>query len=159
MNVINGLPAHAVLVHGLVVLVPLTAVLEILCGLWPAVRRHLVWLVLILAVIVVGITPITVNAGEWLYEQQKHHSVVLDRHAELGSTLLYFAVALLAVAILLVVMQLGERRIAGRSALLNIVVAVLAVVIGVASTIQVYRIGDAGARAVWGAESTYSDQH
>ncbi|MBY0441921.1 MAG: hypothetical protein K2Q25_07275 [Mycobacteriaceae bacterium] len=159
MNVINGLPAHIVLIHVLVVLVPLTAVLEILCGLWPAVRQRLVWLVLALAVIVVGITPITAGAGQWLYDQEKHHSAVLDRHAELGSWLLYFTVALLVVAILLVVIQVREGRAVGRSALLNIVVAFLAVVVGVASTIQIYRIGDAGARAVWGGQSSESGQH
>ena len=36
MNVINGLPAHALLLHLVVVLVPLTALLEIVCGSWPA---------------------------------------------------------------------------------------------------------------------------
>ena len=50
MTVINGLPAHALLLHLVVVLVPLTALLEILCGLWPAARRgQLLWLTLVLA--------------------------------------------------------------------------------------------------------------
>ena len=158
MNTINGLPAHIMLIHVLVVLVPMTAVLEILCAVWPAVRRRLVWLVLALAVGVTAMTPITAGAGQWLYDQEKQHSAVLDRHAELGSGLLYFAVALLVVALLLVVMQVGEGRIAERSALLHIVVAALAVVIGVASMIQIYRIGDAGARAVWGGESAEAHQ-
>jgi len=39
MTIINGLPAHALLVHFVVVLVPLTALLEIVCGLLPAARR------------------------------------------------------------------------------------------------------------------------
>ena len=34
MTVFNGLPVHVLLVHALVVLVPLTAVLEMLCALW-----------------------------------------------------------------------------------------------------------------------------
>ncbi len=33
MTVVNGLPAHALLVHFLVVLAPLTALLDIVCGL------------------------------------------------------------------------------------------------------------------------------
>ena len=41
---INGLPAHVLFVHVLVVLAPLTALLEIACAVWPAVRRgQLVW--------------------------------------------------------------------------------------------------------------------
>jgi uncharacterized membrane protein len=66
MTTILGLPAHALLVHGVVVLAPLTAVLEILCGVWPAARRRLVWLVLALAVVTMVLTPITTAAGEWL---------------------------------------------------------------------------------------------
>ena len=34
MNVVNGLPAHVLLVHFIVVLAPLTALLEIACALW-----------------------------------------------------------------------------------------------------------------------------
>ena len=37
MTAINGLPGHVLLVHFLVVLVPLTALLEIVCAVWPAV--------------------------------------------------------------------------------------------------------------------------
>jgi hypothetical protein len=39
LTTISGLPAHVLLVHALVVLAPLTALLEILCALWPAARR------------------------------------------------------------------------------------------------------------------------
>ena len=49
MTTIIGIPAHALLVHAIVVLAPLDALLEILCGFWPAARRRLVWLVLALA--------------------------------------------------------------------------------------------------------------
>lgn len=61
MTVFSGLPAHVLLVHFLVVLVPLTAVLEILCALWPAVRRgQIVWLNVALSIVVMVLTPITV---------------------------------------------------------------------------------------------------
>ena len=46
MTTINGIPAHALLIHAIVVLAPLVALLEILCAFWPAARRRLVWLVL-----------------------------------------------------------------------------------------------------------------
>ena len=49
LTTISGLPAHALLVHAMVVVAPLTALLGILCALWPAARRHLVWLVLAFA--------------------------------------------------------------------------------------------------------------
>lgn len=63
MNVINGMPAHALLLHFVLVLVPLTAALEIVCGLWPAARRgQLMWLTLILAAVTLVLTPITIDA-------------------------------------------------------------------------------------------------
>ncbi len=69
LTTISGLPAHALLVHAMVVVAPLTALLEILCALWLAARRHLVWLVLAFAVVTAALTPITANAGGWLYDQ------------------------------------------------------------------------------------------
>lgn len=51
MDVINGVPAHVLLVHFVVVLAPLTAIFAILCVLWPAARQRLVWPTLVLAAI------------------------------------------------------------------------------------------------------------
>lgn len=158
MNVVNGLPGHVLLVHFLVVLAPLTALLEIICGLWPGARRRLVWLVLALASVISGLTPVTAGAGQWLYDREKRHSAVLVRHADLGSWMIYFSVALLVVAIVLAVIHVLERRANGPRVVVNLVMAVLAVAVGVASMIQIYRIGDAGARAVWGNELTNSDK-
>src|SRR6516165_4978377 len=110
MNVINGLPAHVLLLHVVVVLVPLTALLVILCGLWPAARRgQLLWLTLALATATMILTPITIDAGEWLYDLRTKPSPILREHAERGETMVYFAGALLAVAIGLVVLRLIER--------------------------------------------------
>ncbi len=153
MNVINGLPAHALWLHVVVVLVPLTALLEIVCGVWPAARRgQLVWLTLVLAAGTMILTPITVNAGEWLYDLRTKPSPILREHAERGSTMVYFAAALLAVAIGLVVLRLIERRPERRRTVTHVVVALIVLAVGISSTIQVYRTGDAGAQSVWGGE-------
>ena len=101
MNVVNGLPAHVLLLHFLVVLAPLTALLEIVCGLWPSARRgQLLWLTLILATVTMVLTPITTNAGQWLYDLRTNPSPILREHAERGSAMIYFSVALLAVAVI-----------------------------------------------------------
>ncbi|HEX3283666.1 MAG TPA: hypothetical protein VHT50_03140, partial [Mycobacterium sp.] len=78
MTTLFGLPAHALLNHTIVVLAPLLALLEILCGLWPAARRRFVWLNLALAVGVMVLTPLTVSAGEWLYNQAPQHPAILE---------------------------------------------------------------------------------
>jgi amino acid transporter len=153
MNVINGLPAHALWLHLVVVLVPLTALLEILCGLWPAARRGpLVWLTLVLATAAMVLTPITINAGQWLYDLRTKPSPILREHAERGSTMVYFAAALLAVAIGLVVLRLIERRPESRRMATRIVIGIIVLAVGISSMIQVYRAGDEGAQSVWGGE-------
>ncbi|WP_153345701.1 DUF2231 domain-containing protein [Nocardia aurantia] len=148
MSTIDGLPVHALLVHVIVVLVPLTAVLAGLCAVWPAARRRLVWLVGVLAVVTLVLTPITTQAGEWL-EQRVGPSPEVRTHADLGDTMIYFTAALAIAALLLVLLHVREgRRPVGR--LLAGAVIVLTLVASAAAVVQVYRVGDSGARAVWG---------
>jgi ABC-type uncharacterized transport system permease subunit len=153
MTAINGIPAHALLVHAIVVLAPLTALLEILCAFWPAARRRLVWLVLALAAITLVLTPLTTKAGEWLYNQLGNTSPILEAHRERGAWMIYFSAALLIVAIALAVLHLLEGRSDRRKTVATIVVAIVALVVGVSSIVGVVRIGDAGAEAVWGRQS------
>jgi uncharacterized membrane protein len=153
VNVVNGLPAHVLLVHFMVALAPLTALLEIACALWPAARRgQLVWLTLILATVTTVLTPVTTNAGGWLYGLRRNPDPILREHAERGGTMIYFSAALLVVAIALVAMHFAEHRPEKVRRVTNIIVAVVVLVVGVSSMIQIYRIGDAGAHSVWGNE-------
>ena len=148
MSTFNGLPAHPMLVHFIVVLAPLTAVLAILCALWPAARRRLVWLVVALAGVTAVLTPIAAEAGEWL-EHRVEETEALEVHEHLGKTMIYFALALLVAAILLVVAHVRAERGKPLSTVLGAVVAVFVVIAGVATTVQVFRIGHSGAESVW----------
>lgn len=150
MTTIAGLPAHALLLHAIVVLAPLVAVLEIICAVWPAARRSWVWLVLALAVVNLALTPLTTEAGEWLYAQESAPSPALQEHAERGEWMIYFSVALVIVAIALAVLHRVEARSDRRRTLAAVVIAVVAIAVGVSSIVGVVRIGDAGAEAVWG---------
>ena len=148
MNTLNGLPAHPLLVHFIVVLAPLTAILAILCALWPAARQRLVWLVLALAAANLVVTPIAAEAGEWL-ETKVGDSELLEKHEHLGETMIYVSVALLVAAILVAIVHFRDRRDKPSTAL-SAIVAVLVVGVGVGAMIQVYRIGHSGAESVWG---------
>lgn len=155
MTVINGMPAHALLLHFVVVLVPLTALLEIVCVFWPTARRGpLLWLAVISAVATMVLTPITVNAGEWLYGLRAKPSAILQKHAALGSTMTYFSAALLAAALVLVVMRVIECRSDQTRVVVRATIAILVLAVAISSTIQIYRVGDAGAQSVWGDEIT-----
>ncbi|MFI7670336.1 DUF2231 domain-containing protein [Nocardia sp. NPDC049526] len=149
MSTINGLPAHILLVHVIVVFVPLTAVLLVLSAVWPVIRRRMIWLVVVLAVVTLALTPVTTDAGEWL-EKRVGRSPALHTHTHLGDTLLYFVLPMLVATGLLVAVHLRERRSKPVARAVVVAVAVLAVASGVAATVQVYRIGDSGARATWG---------
>jgi uncharacterized membrane protein len=150
LTTIWGLPAHALLVHAIVVLAPLTAVLEILCGFWAAARRNLAWLVLALAGATTILTPITTDAGEWLKHQRRSVTPILQEHAERGDWMIYFSAALLVVALALVALNWLERRSDAPRKAMAIVVAVVALVVGVSSIVTVAQIGHSGAQSVWG---------
>lgn len=107
------------------------------------------WLVAALAVGVAVLTPLTTEAGEWL-EHQLGDSPALHVHAELGDTMLYFSAALLVAAALLVVAHVRDVRGTESKTAVSVVIAVLVIAASVATTIQVVRIGDSGAQAVWG---------
>jgi hypothetical protein len=148
VTTLSGLPAHALLVHFIVILGPLTAILAILCAVWPAARKRLVWLVLGLAVGIVILTPLTTDAGKWL-EHQVGRSPLLHQHTELGDTMIYFSIALLVVAALLAVIHVREARGHAIQRTASWIVAVIVIIVSVVTTVQVYRIGDTGARASW----------
>ena len=153
MTTITGIPAHALLVHAIVVLAPLVALLEMLCAIWPEARRRLVWLLLALAAVNLILTPLTTSAGEWLYDQQADPSPILREHADRADWMIYFSIGLLLVAIALTVMHWLEGRSDKRRTVATVVIAIVALAVGISSIVGVVRIGDAGAAAVWGRQS------
>ncbi|MDT7737773.1 MAG: hypothetical protein QOK09_1142, partial [Mycobacterium sp.] len=70
----------------------------------------------------------------------------------------YFSVGMLVVAVALALVHWREGRSAKPGMSINLAVAVLAIAVGTASVVQVVRIGDSGARSVWGNELTKSDK-
>lgn len=156
MSTFQGLPIHVLLVHCIVVLAPMTAVLAVLCALWPAARRRLIWLVAVLSGAVGVLTPITTGAGEWL-EKRVEPSQLVRSHASLGDSMIYFSVGLLIAAALLLAVDVGERKGHPLPRLVIVAISVLVVVVSVAAVVQVYRIGESGARSVWSDAVVASD--
>jgi hypothetical protein len=108
------------------------------------------WLTLLLAAVTMLLTPITINAGGWLYGLTTNPSPILRQHAERGSLMSYFSAGLLAVAVLLVVVGVIERRSGKSHVASRVLVAILVLAVGISSMVQIYRVGDAGAQSVWG---------
>jgi hypothetical protein len=140
---INGLPAHPLLVHLVVVLLPLTAVGAILVSLWPAAQRKLTFLVPLGAVVGALAVPITTRAGEELADQFGNPPFI-EQHADYGDQVLPWAAAL-AVTTVFQWLYLRGNRGGGPRIVLSL--AVIASAVGTA--VMVALTGDSGARAVW----------
>ncbi|MGN8246886.1 hypothetical protein ACTHAM_000554 [Cellulomonas soli] len=170
---VNGLPAHVLLVHAVVVLVPLAALMAVLAAAWPAARRKLGFLTPLVALAALGSVPLAVEAGEWL-EEHVPESPLVERHAQYGDAVLVWAVALFGVTCVI----WWGGRMADRAAKAaasassegtapvttvarsgsaawasapwaRALVAVVTLVVAGGATLAVYRAGDSGARAAW----------
>ena len=104
------------------------------------------------------LTPITTNAGQWLYDLRRNPDPILQEHAQRGGWMIYFTVALLVVAVALAALHIAERRSEKRRLSASIVVAFLALAVGISSMVQLYRVGDAGAQSVWGNQIAHLKQ-
>ncbi|HEV2780218.1 MAG TPA: DUF2231 domain-containing protein [Actinophytocola sp.] len=146
---VNGLPTHVMVIHFLVVLMPLAVLGAVVVALWPAARRRYGWLVVAVAAVATALVPIATDSGESLKNRLPPNSQI-DEHERLGNQLLWYAIPLLvAVVALMVVHTMGQRQALRWARLATVAAAVLTLGLAVAAGIHVYRVGDAGSRAVW----------
>jgi uncharacterized membrane protein len=163
MDSLFGLPAHPLLVHGAVVLVPLAALGAAVIAASASMRRRFGVIVVGLALVAFVFTFLAKESGESLEEKVDEDELVED-HAELGGTMPIFAFALLAASGVLVAVEIFGRRMAGGPATVatgddsgsppwirpvTIGLAALTVVVSVAATYQVALVGHSGAKATW----------
>ena len=144
MTLINGLPAHVLLVHAVAVLLPLAALAVVLHTVWPAAARRLGVVTPLLCLVVLVLVPITTNAGEQL-EESLGGNPLIARHEELAEQILPWAIALLVVG--LGQWVLGRRRPTALA--VRIPIGVVSVAVAVVATVVLVRAADAGAHAVW----------
>ena len=162
-DLFNGLPVHPLVVHGVVVLLPLAVLGTIAIVVRPRWRRSFGPLVVGCAAVATALLPVATSSGEALEKRVGDPGA----HADLGDQLIWFAIPMLVLALALVVLDRRTARVGGSvngsgggsasgssSSKLVTAVAVLAVVASLACAVQVYRVGDSGARAAWGDQVT-----
>ena len=93
LDTFGGLPAHVLLVHAVVVLLPLAALMLVVGVLWPAARHKLGVLTPLVALVGLVLVPVTTHAGEWL-QQRLPRTRAIQHHADLGHGLLPWAFGL-----------------------------------------------------------------
>lgn len=152
---IFGLPAHPLLVHAVVVLIPLAAVAVTAMVVVPRTRRYLVWPTLALAVTAAVLTPLAAESGESLADRVDE-TAALEQHEGLGEAMTPFAVGLAIGAAALALEDVAKRRAEPGPALAwthtraaRIGLASIALVSAVAATAQTVAVGHSGAEATW----------
>ena len=164
---VSGLPVHPLVVHAVVVLLPMAVVGSVLVALWPAIRARWAWPVVVLTAAAVVAIPLATSTGEGL-EHNLPRTPAIATHAELGDQPLVFAAPLLVCVAALAFLDRRRRHsvaaastggpgamtastaTSGGARLVAVVVVVLTVGFAVVCAVQVFRIGDSGARAAWG---------
>ena len=108
---IDGLPAHPLVVHLVVVLLPLAALGGLLMALLPSMRRRFGVAVLLLAAAGVAAVPIATNTGEELKSALPPNNPLIDAHQQRGDELLPYALAFgIAVVLLVIAGRLADRE-------------------------------------------------
>lgn len=172
LDEILGLPAHPLVIHAAVVLIPLLAVVAVGYAVLPSWRTRLGWAVVLLAVAAPLSAIVSRATGlalvDNLFGGEYPEGVLgqrVEEHANLSLPLLGSTVALGVVSLLLVWFArraggaagdsgAGHRATAVKTSAGNttvtMVLSVVTIVLALAALYFVLRTGHSGALAVWG---------
>ena len=159
LTVFDGLPAHILLIHFVVVAVPLTALAVVVGAVSGRGARRMGLLLPAMGLVTLALVPVTTHAGEWL-QAHVHSDALIRRHAQLGDGLLPWAIGLFLMSA--AVWWLASGPVAGAEAAegaaprawrtataTRAVAGVLAFTVAAGAVVDVYRIGESGAKAAW----------
>jgi uncharacterized membrane protein len=176
---INGSPTHVLIVHVIVVLLPIAVLASLALVVIPATRRPFAVVTLLVAAIACVAIPFAFVSGKQL-ERQLPPDPLIARHVQLAHELLPLAAVFGVVLAVFVVVDMVRRSHSGRlndlerrlkpfrtghaqgsstsSRLIQAhrLSAGLLVVLAVLTGVQVYRVGDAGAKAAWSGRLSHS---
>ncbi|GAB3262320.1 DUF2231 domain-containing protein [Kineosporia babensis] len=147
MDSIASLPAHPLIVHASVILIPVAAISVLLATVWPEFQRRAGRWPLGATTVAILLQVLTDESGRSLQDALGTDPAI-ERHAELAHQLgnwLFFLFLASAVATWLWRRQ--RSRAVPRA--LTACVALLAVVASVGTLQQVVRVGHSGAQAAW----------
>ncbi len=172
---VGGLPVHPLVVHGAVILIPLTALVAVLF-LVPRFRAALRWPMVLLAAAALVSTYAAVLSGRNFEKTQVPPGTtgaladVVNRHQQLANQLLYMVIGFVIVVWIAAYVirpigetgpfpretddDVGEEGVTRLDDAARIVVAALVIIGAVAVGVQTYRVGEQGAKAVWNPDGS-----
>lgn len=149
MDEVFGLPAHPLVVHAAVVLLPLAAIATVVCAAVPRARRAYAPIALGLALVATLAVGLAQKSGEELEENVKETELV-EQHTEQGESVLPWAILVTLVAGAVTAAPYVERRRPNVSTkAVTATVVVLAVIAATGATWAVVSVGHSGAEATW----------
>jgi hypothetical protein len=152
LKTLFGLPAHPLLVHVPIVLIPLVGVGAVAIVAVPAWRQRFGWVLAALSGIALLGVQLAIGSGETL-EDHVERSSYLHRHTEMASSLRPLALVLFILTLAFVAIDRYRRRPEDARADLarktTPFVAALLVLSAFASTVRLAQVGHNGAKASW----------
>jgi hypothetical protein len=167
---ILGLPAHALIVHSAVVLIPMLALGAILYAVVPPLRRHFRWPLVLFAIAAPLAAWAAKMSGDVLSKnkilQAPEMQAKISQHQSFGTTTEYVVLGLGVAVLLLAFTAPVTRRVSatrqatddtlvvpkrgfGEMLAVQIVVGVVVIGLAAASLYYVFRTGDSGAHMIW----------
>jgi hypothetical protein len=144
-----GLPAHPLVVHAAVVLLPLAALGTFITALVPRFRKHYAVLAFALALAATGAVGLAQGSGEAL-EERVDETRLVEEHTEQGESVLPWAIGVTIVSAGVVAAdQLQRRRPEMSPARITAVLAVAALLTCTGATWTIIDVGHSGAKATW----------
>jgi hypothetical protein len=144
-----GLPAHPLVVHAAVVLLPLAAVATVLCAAIRRARPTYAPVALGLALAATVAVGVAQGSGEEL-EEQVDETELVEEHTGEGERVLPWAIGVTVAAAAVTSVPLLTRRRPGVSArTVTATIVAVSLVAGVGATWTVVDVGHSGAKATW----------
>jgi uncharacterized membrane protein len=156
-----GLPAHPLLVHIPIVLIPLASIGAVLM-LWPSLRAKIGWATVVIAGAAGFFTIFAVSSGESLKEavEPTANRRLLEAHTSIGENIRIWILLLFLVLLAIMLWDHYRARLASgadanprvsapRAKTIGVVLSVLSILFASMATYWIVRIGHTGAKASW----------
>jgi uncharacterized membrane protein len=159
-----GLPAHPLIVHVPIVLIPLVAIGAVLM-LWPSLRAKIGWATVVLAGVATVFSFLAVGSGEQLEESVEGTSneQLLHDHTSIGENIRIWILLLFLVLLAIMLWDRyratprpeGTAKVSpSRAKSVGVALSVLSILFAAVSTYWIVRIGHTGAKASWDKTET-----
>jgi hypothetical protein len=144
-----GLPAHPLVVHAAVVLLPLAAFTTLVCAVLPRARRHFAPVAIGLALVATLAVGLAQGSGEAL-EEHVDETALVEEHTGQGERVLPWAIAVtLVAAAVTAAPALARRRPRMAPRRMTAALVTLSLLAGAGALWSVIEVGHSGAKATW----------